>query len=115
MGRSDIDPIRYGWKMENGSYGLKTGYSKVCPDAILKLVCCKCKSKTPCASRSCGCKSAGLSCTDICECSSECENSRLIEEDELVHADVADQQENIDEVDAQVEHEESGVVDSYDL
>ena len=115
MGRGDIDPIKYGWKIANGSYILNTGYSKVCPDVILKLAHCKCKSKTPCSSRSCGCRSAGLTCTDVCECSGECGNSQLGEEDELVHADVADQHANIYQGDAQVEPEESGDIDFYDL
>ena len=42
------------------------------PMAIIEMVSCKCK--TDCSTARCSCRTNNLSCTDLCQCSSECQN-----------------------------------------
>ncbi len=85
----------------------------MCPDAIVKIVSCKCKSKTPCVSRHCSCKRAGLLCTDVCDCVNDCDNREHDEEDELVHADVVG--ENNGEVEVNDGEVEVDDIDFYNI
>ena len=52
----------------------------MCPQQILKILCCKCKRD--CTSRQCSCRNLGLFCTDICDCTEICENHIVIDEDD---------------------------------
>ena len=42
------------------------------PKAIIEMVNCHCKGN--CSSQRCGCRSHNLACTDLCLCSTECQN-----------------------------------------
>jgi len=43
------------------------------PQAVIEMVICHCK--TDCFSARCSCRTRNLSCTDLCQCSSDCENN----------------------------------------
>ena len=72
-----LDPCNYGWEF-NGEERRIIRPSKLpagikfAPDDILKSTKCKCSS-SQCKLRKCSCVSAGLRCTDFCQCS-QCEN-----------------------------------------
>jgi len=40
--------------------------------SVMQMVRCQCKSD--CSSARCSCRTKNLSCTDLCQCGSQCEN-----------------------------------------
>ena len=65
--------------LENGFFKDKDGQLKPtttevlpAPKAIVEMVRCQCKSD--CSSARCSCRTKNLSCTDLCQCGSQCEN-----------------------------------------
>ncbi|XP_057305193.1 uncharacterized protein LOC130642126 [Hydractinia symbiolongicarpus] len=76
-----IDPSKWGWKIENSQMmPIKTD-KQVAPDSLLKIIKCNCKatSKSPCSTNLCSCRKHGLSCMQSCgECHGEtCENKEV--------------------------------------
>lgn len=57
------NPEEWGWKKVNGSLQPVTTLLEPAPESILQLISCNCK--TDCSSR-CGCRKAGLRCSEIC-------------------------------------------------
>ena len=86
----DLDPTQYGWKSDHGEYTPLEGYKDVCPQAVMKVLSCKCTKNS--SSASCGCNKLGLKCTDICQCTEICINQH-----ELISEDIGlDESENFD-------------------
>ena len=68
-----LDPLQNGYfKHSDGMLKPVTTELLPAPKAILELVQCKCKSD--CSSGRCSCKAKDLACTDMCQCSSQCQN-----------------------------------------
>lgn len=69
LGREDIVPEGRGWLLTENGYVPVQGHMNVCPREILEFISCKCT--TDCSRRQCSCKTAGLSCTEACQCDEE--------------------------------------------
>ncbi|KAE8278585.1 hypothetical protein D5F01_LYC23497 [Larimichthys crocea] len=68
-----LDPLQNGYfKDSDGMLKPVTTEFFPAPKAILELVLCKCKSD--CSSGRCSCRAKDLACTDMCQCSSQCQN-----------------------------------------
>ena len=68
-----LDPVRNGYHKEHdGQLTPTTTDVPPAPDAITEMVRCKCNRD--CSSQRCSCKSKNLPCTDLCPCSTDCEN-----------------------------------------
>lgn len=68
-----LDPLQNGFfKDANGQLKPRTTDVLPAPKSIVEMVRCECK--TDCSSQRCSCKSENLPCTDICLCSTQCEN-----------------------------------------
>lgn len=68
-----LDPLQNGYfKDSDGMLKPVTTEVLPAPKAILELVQCKCKSD--CSSGRCSCRTKDLACTDMCQCSSQCQN-----------------------------------------
>ena len=69
-----LDPLENGYFRQSDDGMLKPKTTEVlpAPKAILEMVQCKCKSD--CSSGRCSCKGKDLACTDMCQCSSQCQN-----------------------------------------
>ncbi len=68
-----IDPIGHGYYQDNdGNIHPHTSDVAPAPTAVVEMVRCQCK--TNCATQRCSCKRNELSCTDLCQCSTDCEN-----------------------------------------
>lgn len=68
-----VDPLKNGYHLDIRNQ-LKPTTTDVppAPVAIIEMVRCMCKGD--CTSQRCSCKSKDLQCTDLCQCSSECDN-----------------------------------------
>ena len=85
----ELNPIDWGWQLENGKYEpIMTDLSPA-PDNISKSIRCNCNSskKNPCTNNMCNCKRHGLICVSACgDCHGvDCENCQMeigIETDE---------------------------------
>ena len=69
-----LDPLKNGYYKDSSCENLKPTTTDVlpAPEAIVELVRCQCKGN--CASNRCSCRFRDLPCTDLCLCSSQCEN-----------------------------------------
>ena len=68
-----LDPKKNGYCLDNdGHLKPTTTEFPPAPLAIVEMVRCQCKSG--CSTNRCSCKSVNLPCTDLCLCSSVCEN-----------------------------------------
>ncbi|CAB4001853.1 Hypothetical predicted protein [Paramuricea clavata] len=79
---ADIDlphPAGYGWREVNGLLEIKWMSQKPAPDSLLEFLACGCK-KSGCQNNRCLCARNGLSCTDLCDCST-CTNTTPDEDD----------------------------------
>ena len=83
---SALNPLDWGWKMEDDGLVPMTTNLPVAPDTFLKFIRCKCKkdSKNPCGSNRCSCRKYGLNCVAACgDCRGEnCRNIRKVELEE---------------------------------
>ena len=68
-----FDPMQNGYHKESDGQ-LKPTMSDAlpAPQAVIEMVSCHCK--TDFSSARCSCRTRNLSCTDLCQCSSDCEN-----------------------------------------
>lgn len=74
-----LPPENYGWMLENDNsrdFQPRMTTLPPAPTAIIELVKCSC-SKSRCASR-CSCKSHGLRCTELCQCTTEDEDNTCL-------------------------------------
>ena len=68
-----LDPLQNGFcKDANGDLVPHTTDDLPAPNAIIEMVNCHCKGN--CSSQRCGCRSHNLACTELCLCSTECQN-----------------------------------------
>lgn len=68
-----LDPLQNGYhKKSDGQLTPTMTDVLPAPKAIIELVSCHCK--TDCSSARCSCRTNNLSCTDLCQCGSECQN-----------------------------------------
>ena len=68
-----LDPLQNGFcKDANGDLVPHTTDDLPAPKAIIEMVNCHCKGN--CSSQRCGCRSHNLACTELCLCSTECQN-----------------------------------------
>ena len=68
-----LDPLQNGfYKDTHGQFKPATTDVLPAPDSIIEMVICQCKKD--CLSQRCSCKSKNLPCTDLCQCSTLCEN-----------------------------------------
>ena len=69
-----LDPLQNGYHIDMKNQQLKPTTTNVppAPEAIIEMVRCMCKGD--CTSQRCSCKSRDLQCTDLCQCSADCEN-----------------------------------------
>ena len=65
-------PIGYGFEEVNSKLKVKWFTGDMLPLALHTRVSCGCK--TGCKTDRCGCKKAGLSCSELCKCGESCEN-----------------------------------------
>ena len=78
-GQADIAQQEFIDPLQNGYHKDKDGQLKPvptellpAPEAIIEMVRCQCKAD--CSSNRCSCKSLGLPCTELCQCSANCQN-----------------------------------------
>lgn len=64
------------------------------PQAIIEMARCKCKSD--CSSHRCSCRSKDLACTEMCQCSTDCQNDE--DSQDVIFADSDDDSEYEDVV-----------------
>ena len=70
---SFLDTLQNGFcKDANGDLVPHTTDDLPAPKAIIEMVNCHCKGN--CSSQRCGCRSHNLACTELCLCSTECQN-----------------------------------------
>jgi hypothetical protein len=69
-----LDPLENGYHRDNNDGQLKPTTTDVppAPEAIMEMVRCRCKGNY--SSNRCPCKCRNLPCTDLCLCSTQCEN-----------------------------------------
>ena len=67
-----LDPMQNGYHKESDGQLKPTVTNALpAPQAVIEMVSCHCK--TDCSSARCSCRTRNLSCTDLCQCSSDCE------------------------------------------
>jgi hypothetical protein len=70
---SQMDPLQNGYHKESDSQLKPTMTNALpAPEAIIEMVSCQCKRD--CSSARCSCRKNNLSCTDLCQCGSACQN-----------------------------------------
>ena len=69
-----LEPTENGYHRDSNDAQLKPTTTDLppAPEGIVEMVKCQCKGN--CASNRCSCKSRDIPCTDLCLCSSYCEN-----------------------------------------
>ena len=86
LSNNNLDPKRWGWKLEGSVFAPMMTDLAAAPDSLLKFVRCKCKltSKNPCSTNICSCRKNGLKCEMACgDCHGEgCSNSEEIVQEE---------------------------------
>jgi len=68
-----LDPLKHGYHKDTcGQLKPTTTDVLPAPMAVIEMVRCQCK--TDCSSQRCSCRGKNLTCTDLCMCSTSCEN-----------------------------------------
>jgi len=68
-----LNPLENGYcKDDSGNLVPHTTDDLPAPKSIIEMVNCQCKGD--CSSQRCGCRSHNLVCTDLCLCSTDCQN-----------------------------------------
>ncbi len=77
----DIDPTKWGWKLDGKSLQPIITDLEPAPEFIIKFIRCKCKlsARSPCSSNVCSCRKHGLKCVSACgDCHGQnCQNSEV--------------------------------------
>ena len=68
----------FGWSIQNGSLEIQWMLLPPATDNVLNLINCSCKKG--CKTNAYICKLNGLQCTELCQCTDECENGKSMEE-----------------------------------
>ena len=78
---SDMDPLDWGWKLENDKLSPIMTRQKAAPEVLLKMIHCNCT--TNCTKHQCSCRGYGLPCTAACgSCQlTTCENPFKVDYD----------------------------------
>ena len=65
---SNLDPMEWGWKDDNGKLAPIPTDKEVGPPNLLNVIRCRCKtsSKNPCGTNICSCRKHGLKCMTAC-------------------------------------------------
>ena len=61
---SDLDPLDWGWRLEDGRMVPIMTAMDAAPDNLLKMVHCNCI--TGCSTARCSCRKSGLACSSVC-------------------------------------------------
>ena len=70
---NDIDPISWGWMMNNGAHVLVTTLMSTAPKKLIQNISCNCL-KSGCGN-ACSCRKAGIHCGSTClKCQDNCTN-----------------------------------------
>jgi len=78
----ELDPTDWGWKVTEGKMIPYMTDLEPAPKALLRVIRCKCK--TGCGTKRCGCRGLGLDCTPACgDCRGICENIRREDSDDI--------------------------------
>ena len=67
-----LSPDGQGWQQKNGQLEIYWTNQAPAPQAVMELICCRCKGS--CQTRRCSCVSNGLPCTEACTCQDNCLN-----------------------------------------
>ena len=68
-----MDPLQNGYHKESDGQLKPTMTDALpAPKAIIEMVSCQCKRD--CSSARCSCRTKNLSCTDLCQCGTACQN-----------------------------------------
>ena len=82
--QSDINPVDWGWNLDNNQYVPVMSDMNAAPDTLLKMIHCNCT--TACSTARCSCRRYGLFCSAACgPCQLDsCENqdTEELEDDE---------------------------------
>lgn len=82
---NENDPEQWGWKKTKSGLQPVPTLQPPAPEAVLKLISCKCM-KT--CQTNCGCKKAGLNCSNMClNCENSCNNMPVAEIEEEAEDD----------------------------
>ena len=66
-----LDPLDYGWKLENNSLDFNYFEGDTALDMLQKYFC-SCSGK--CSTKNCNCLSSDILCCAVCSCSDNCQN-----------------------------------------
>ena len=67
-----LSPDGQGWQQKNGQLEIYWTNQAPAPQAVMELICCRCKGS--CQTRRCSCVSNGLPCTEACTYQDNCLN-----------------------------------------
>ncbi|KAJ8418782.1 hypothetical protein AAFF_G00002810 [Aldrovandia affinis] len=100
-GQTDIVQQEFLDPLQNGYYKDKDGQLKPvtteflpAPEAIIEMVRCQCK--VDCSSHRCSCNSVELPCTELCQCSADCQNDEDSQDITLASDSDGDSEDNGD-------------------
>jgi len=87
-----MDPLDWGWKIENGKMAPIMTDQNVAPEELLLVIRCNCKlsSRNPCGSNQCSCKRNGIQCVSACGdcrgfgCNNSCDDEISDDEEETI-------------------------------
>ena len=89
---AQLDPLENGYfKDSDGRLKPTTTDVLPAPKAIVELVRCQCKAD--CSSARCSCRTKNLTCTDLCQCGSQCQN----DEDSQNNTHISDDEDEDDD------------------
>jgi len=89
---AQLDPLENGYfKDADGRLRPTTTDVLPAPKAIVEMVRCQCKAD--CSSARCSCRTKNLTCTDLCQCGSQCQN----DEDSQNNAHLSDDEDEDDD------------------
>ncbi|KAL8561272.1 hypothetical protein ACOMHN_047127 [Nucella lapillus] len=89
---AQLDPLENGYfKDADGRLKPTTTDVLPAPKAIVEMVRCQCKAD--CSSARCSCRTKNLTCTDLCQCGSQCQN----DEDSQNNAHLSDDEDEDDD------------------
>jgi hypothetical protein len=84
-----MDPLQNGYyENTDGKFKPVMTDALPAPKAIIEMVSCQCKKD--CSSHRCSCKMQRLTCTDLCQCSSACENDEDTQKHQISDNDEED-------------------------
>ena len=97
LGR-ELEPLRNGFELlEDGTLAPNYGVTSVAPEALLKIISCRCRKD--CGSKACSCQKAGMPCSDCCGCGEGCSNRNVEDGEQEDRNDTIaeDDEENVDD------------------